>query len=142
MTLLDPVRLPMHVVEAIHERQISEHGGNDGLRDRGLLESALPRHRRQSKHGGEPVNIPALSAAYGFGLTRNHPFVDGNKRTAYVVMRAFLILNGWKLIAPMTERYAAMKALAAGKLTEEDLAEWLRRNSRPERVGEEQEQRA
>jgi len=142
MTPLDPVWLPVHVVEAIHERQIAEHGGDSGIRDRGLLESAVARPRHQLSYGGEDVDIPALAAALGFGLARNHPFVDGNKRTAYVVMRAFLILNGWELVAPMTERYPAMMALAAGQLTENDLAEWLRRNCRPERVSEDQEQYA
>ncbi|MGB0514376.1 MAG: type II toxin-antitoxin system death-on-curing family toxin [Wenzhouxiangellaceae bacterium] len=140
MTVLDPVWLPVHVIEAIHERQIAEHGGDSGIRDHGLLESAVARPRHQLSYGGDRIDIPSLAAAYGFGLARNHPFVDGNKRTAYVVMRGFLILNGWELIAPMTERYPAMMALASGQLAEQDLAEWLRRNSRPEQVSEAREQ--
>lgn len=121
---------------AIHARQIAEHGGTDGVRDRGMLDSALARPQQLFAYGGDGVDLAALAAAYGYGISRNHAFVDGNKRTAYVVMRTFLILNGWDLVAPMPDRYTAMLTLASGDLSEEELAAWLRENSRPDRVTE------
>jgi death-on-curing protein len=136
MISCDPVWVPIALVEAVHERQIAEHGGGSGIRDRGMLESALARAQQLQAYGGADVDIPALAAAYGYGIARNHAFVDGNKRTAYVVMRLFLAMNGWDLVAPMPDRYATMIDLAAGELSEEALADWLRRNSRPEQVSE------
>lgn len=121
---------------SIHDRQIAEHGGSDGVRDRGMLDSALARPRQLHAYGGDQIDLPSLAAAYGYGISRNHAFIDGNKRTAYVVMRTFLVLNGWDLVAPMADRYTAMLRLAAGDLTEDELAAWLRQNSRPDQVTE------
>lgn len=110
---------------AMHNEQIAEHGGGDGVRDLGLLESALARP--QNLHAYEPdSDIAALAAAYGFGIVKNHPFIDGNKRTGYVVMETFLILNGRALMASREEKYFTILALASGDLSEEELTEWLR----------------
>lgn len=136
MIARDPVWVSADLVEAVHERQIAEHGGGSGIRDRGLLESALAKPQQLYAYGEEDVDIPALAAAYGYGIARNHAFVDGNKRTAYVVMRLFLVLNGWELVALMPDRYTTMLALAAGDLSESELVEWLRTNSRPAQVSE------
>ncbi len=113
------------VVLAIHEAQLAEHGGIAGIRDEGLLSSALARPHNLEAYGDDP-DVAALAAAYAFGIARNHPFLDGNKRTAFVVMELFLDLNGWILEADDTDCIATMMALAAGDLTEEALAGWLR----------------
>lgn len=136
MMVTEPTWIPIGLAEAIHQRQIAEHGGGDGVRDTGMLESALARPQQLFAYGGEEVDIPALAAAYAFGISRNHPFVDGNKRTAYVVLRTFLILNGWDLVCPLVDRYPVFLALAAGELDEAELTAWLRRNVRTDRVSE------
>jgi len=115
------------VVLAVHEQQIAEHGGTQGVRDIGLLESALARPQNLAVYG-EP-DLAAMAAAYAFGIARNHPFLDGNKRTSYVVTRVFLALNGLNLTADETTRLQVWLSLGAGDLTEEDLAEWLRSNT-------------
>jgi death-on-curing protein len=109
---------------AIHEEQIRDHGGAEGLRDLGLLESALARPRHAWAYGVQ--DPPALAAALGHGIARNHPFVDGNKRTAFVAVETFLLLNGLALIAGDAECVVAMLDLAAGEMTEEEFALWLR----------------
>lgn len=116
------------VVLAVHEQQIAEHGGTQGVRDLGLLESALARPQNLAAYG-EP-DIAAMAAAYAFGIARNHPFLDGNKRTSYVVTRVFLTLNGMDLVADDATRLQVWLNLGAGDLTEEKLAEWLRSNTR------------
>jgi death on curing protein len=113
------------VVLAIHEEQLAEHGGGVGLRDEGLLASALARPQNQLAYGDAP-DAAALAAAYGFGLARNHPFMDGNKRTAFVVLELFLNLNGWELSADDTDCIATVMALASGSLKEDELAAWVR----------------
>lgn len=125
----EPVWIREDSVRAIHERQLAEHGGFSGVRDEGLLSSALHRPQ-QLYHYGTP-DILALAAAYGFGIARNHPFFDGNKRTAYITMRLFLTLNGHDITASAEERYAVMIALAAGEVTEEALLAWLQEHSAP-----------
>lgn len=120
----EPVWVEHSVVLAIHDAQIAEHGGAAGLRDGGLLESALARPRQFWSYG-EP-DLSDLAAAYGFGIARNHPFVDGNKRTAYVVMEMFLALNAIKLTASDEDSVVTMLDLAAGNLTEQELSAWLR----------------
>ncbi|HEY9065646.1 MAG TPA: type II toxin-antitoxin system death-on-curing family toxin [Burkholderiaceae bacterium] len=115
------------VVLAVHEEQLAEHGGALGIRDPGLLESALARPRHLAAYG-EP-DVAALAAAYGYGLARNHPFVDGNKRTAFVAVELFLALNGGELLAEDADCVLTMLALAAGDLDEAAFAEWLRRHS-------------
>ena len=111
---------------AIHQRQISEHGGREGLRDEGLLASALARPQNFLAYAQPPPDIAALAAAYAFGIARNHPFVDGNKRTALVAARTFLLLNGVNLRASQDEKYLTFLQLAQGSLTEEQLADWIR----------------
>ena len=115
------------VIRAVHDEQLAEHGGAEGLRDLGLLESALARPPQLAAYG-EP-DTAALAAAYGFGLARNHPFVDGNKRTAFVAVELFLMLNGTTLTANDVECVLTMLDLAAGHLTEPAFAEWLRENT-------------
>jgi death-on-curing protein len=115
------------VVVAIHESQLAEHGGIAGIRDEGLLESALARPRNLEAYG-EEVDEAALAAAYAFGIARNHPFLDGNKRTAFVVMELFLNLNGWILNADDADCISTMLSLATGELGEKMLATWLRRH--------------
>ncbi|MFW5927001.1 MAG: type II toxin-antitoxin system death-on-curing family toxin [Wenzhouxiangella sp.] len=134
--MIDPTWVSIELVEAIHERQIAEHGGGEGIRDRGMLESALVRPQQLLAYGGADVDVPALAAAYAYGIARNHPFVDGNKRTAYVVCRTFLVLNGWDMVGPLGDRYPVFLSLAAGELEEQDLADWLRRHSRSDQVSE------
>ena len=114
-----------NTVYALHERQIAEHGGGSGLRDEGLLLSALARPENLYAYG-ENADITALAASYAFGIAKNHPFVDGNKRTAHVVMRTFLLLNGFDLVATQTDKYIAILNLAEGSLSEEELATWIR----------------
>ena len=110
---------------AMHMRQIAEHGGGDGVRDMGLLESALSRPKNIEAY--EPdADIARLAVAYAFGIAKNHPFVDGNKRTALVACRTFLILNGYQLTADPADKYLTFLSLAEGTVSEDELAEWLR----------------
>jgi death-on-curing protein len=113
-------------VIAIHQRQISEHGGSEGLRDEGLLASALARPPNVLAYAQPPPDLAVLAAAYAYGIARNHPFVDGNKRTALVAARTFLLLNGVNLEANQDEKYLTFLQLAQGTLTEEQLADWIR----------------
>jgi death-on-curing protein len=124
-----PAWIAVEVVLAIHEEQLAEHGGGAGIRDRGLLDSALARPRNAVGYG-DP-DLCNLAAAYAFGIARNHPFIDGNKRTAFVVCELFLAINGLILIADDSECVLTMLALAAGDLTENAFAEWLRDHTRP-----------
>ena len=115
----------LDTVLALHKRQIAEHGGGEGVRDLGLLESALARP--QNLHAYEPeTDLASLAAAYAFGIAKNHAFVDGNKRTALVVMRTFLILNGSDINASQEDKYLTILALAEGSLAEDTLAQWIR----------------
>jgi len=110
---------------AAHVEQLAQHGGPEGIRDLGALESALARPANLAAYG-DP-DAAALAAAYAFGIARNHPFVDGNKRTAAVVSVAFLFVNGLDCLATPAELTVAFLALAAGELTEEEMAAWFRR---------------
>ena len=125
--MAEPVWVELDVVLAIHDEQLAEHGGQPGVRDPGLLESALGRPRNQFAYG-EP-SITRLAASYAFGISRNHPFLDGNKRTSLVVAELFLELNGYELIASDAQCVATFLQLAAGELTEDQLAEWITANS-------------
>ena len=112
-------------VLAMHRRQLAEHGGGDGVRDIGLLGSALARPQNIAAY--EPdADIARLAAAYAFGIAKDHPFVDGNKRTSLVACRTFLILNGYQLNAAPAEKYLTFLSLAEGTLSEDELAQWLR----------------
>jgi death on curing protein len=120
----EPRWLDADVALAVHDRQLAEHGGGTGVRDQGMLESALARPINAWGYG---VDDPAaLAAAYAFGVARNHPFIDGNKRTAWVLARLFLALNGYQLRFAAGDAIAAMLALAAGELSEEEMADWFR----------------
>lgn len=112
-------------VDAVHLDLVREHGGVPGIRDEDALESALARPRQQSAYG-DPPDLEALAAAYAYGLARNHPYHDGNKRIAFVTAAVFLGLNGRRLSAPQEDVVAVMLELAAGSLTETALAEWMR----------------
>lgn len=116
------------VIIAIHEAQLAEHGGTAGTRDAGLLESALARPRNLRAYEAPDIADPA--AAYGFGIARNHPFVDGNKRTAYVAVELFLDVNGHELVADDPASVLTMLALAAGDIDEPTFAGWIREHSR------------
>ncbi len=113
------------VVLAIHEAQLAEHGGLSGIRDEGLLSSALARPLNLEAYGAD-VDVAALAGAYAFGIARNHPFTDGNKRTAFVVMELFLNLNGLDLDADDSICISMMMTLASGELDEKMLIKWLR----------------
>ena len=127
----DPIWISSELAMAIHKRQLAEHGGADGVRDMGLLESAIGRPRQLFAYTDPTPDIPSLAASYAFGIARNHAFIDGNKRTAYVVCRTFLLLNGFDLTASKEERYQTFLDLAAGALTEQQLAAWLAAHTRP-----------
>ena len=122
------VWLDAGVLRAVHEEQLAEHGGASGTRDDGLFESALARPLNLAAYG-EP-DVHALAAAYGVGLAKNHPFIDGNKRTAFVAVELFMELNGHELTAGDTECVLTMLAVAAGQMDEIALAHWLRQHSR------------
>ena len=117
---------------AIHERQLAEHGGGSGVRDESLLESALARPQQLFAYGDPPPDLAALAASLAFGLARNHPFVDGNKRTAAVACELFLALNNAALQADNVELYPVCLSLADGSLSETDFAGWLRPRLRRE----------
>ena len=121
----DPIWISVELAIAIHKRQLAEHGGADGVRDMGLLESAISRPRHLFAYEQPTPSIPALAAAYAFGIARNHAFIDGNKRTAYVVCRTFLVLNGFDLTATKEQRYQMFLDLAAGSISQEQLTVWL-----------------
>ncbi len=112
------------VVFAVHDRQLAEHGGLEGIRDQGAVESALGRPQNLAAYG-DP-DAADLAAAYAFGLAHNHGFSDGNKRTAWVIARLFLVLNGFKLVFDPAEAVRTVEAVAAGTLNEAALAAWFR----------------
>ncbi|MBI4502277.1 MAG: type II toxin-antitoxin system death-on-curing family toxin [Gemmatimonadetes bacterium] len=120
----EPRWLERLVVDAVHWDQIREHGGLAGVRDETALESALARPRHKW-HYQETIELTTLAAAYGFGLCRNHPYRDGNKRVAFVVMVVFLELNGLSLRAEEAEVVTVMLSLADGRLSEKELGTWL-----------------
>lgn len=111
---------------ALHDRQLAEHGGSAGVRDEGLLQSALARPQQLFSYGDPPPDLAALAASLTYGLARNHPFVDGNKRTAAVACELFLALNDAILEATNVELYPVYLALAEGSLGETEFADWLR----------------
>lgn len=111
---------------AVHDRQLAEHGGGSGVRDEALLESALARTQQLFVYGNPPPDLADLAASLAFGLARNHPFVDGHKRTAHVFYRAFIALNDGDFVAGAEEKYAAMIGLAEGSISEQEFAAWLR----------------
>ena len=118
--------LSLQVVLAIHDEQLATHGGSGGLRDAALLESAL--NRPLNKWNYENAELPELAAAYAYGIARNHPFVDGNKRTSLLALYTFLGINGVDFIVSEADAAAMILALAAREVSEESLARWIRDN--------------
>jgi death on curing protein len=121
--------LTAKAVQATHEELIARYGGISGLRDDGLLESAVARPQNLAAYRQE-ISVASLSAAYAWGLLRNHPFVDGNKRTALAAMVVFLELNGWELKCSEAEETVMVLRAAAGEVTERAWSEWVQRNTR------------
>ena len=121
-----PVWLTPEIVIAIHEMQLAEHGGPAGIRDMGMLESALGRPQNKFAYG--ETDLAVLAAAYGFGVARNHPFIDGNKRTSLMVIYTFLGINDVEFFVPEAEFATIILDLAAGEVSEESLARWIRDN--------------
>ena len=118
--------LSQPIVLAIHDEQLVAHGGSGGVRDIALLESAL--NRPLNKWNYENAELPELAAAYAYGIARNHPFVDGNKRTALLALYTFLGINGIDFVVAEADAAAVILALAAGEVSEESLARWIRDN--------------
>jgi death on curing protein len=116
------------VLLILHDESLAEHGGGVGIRDDGLLDSALARPLNTQAYG--TPDIAELAAAYGFGLAKNHPFVDGNKRAAFLAVGLFLYLNGYRLTANQADATRAVLALAAGDIGEAQFAQWIRDNIR------------
>lgn len=122
----EPFWLTRRIIIAIHDEQLAIHGGASGLRDEVMLESALDRPR--NKWSYESADLPELAAAYAFGIARNHPFVDGNKRTSLLALYTFLGVNGIDFVVPEAEAAAMILSLASGEVSEESLARWIRDN--------------
>jgi len=122
----EPEWLDVNIVLDVHAEQLALFGGADGVRDRGLIESALGRPRHKFAYGES--DLAALAAAYAFGIAENHPFVDGNKRTAFASMLVFLGLNGIDFDVPPQDATVMIVSLAAGEVSEESLARWIRDN--------------
>lgn len=128
--MTEPVWIRQDVVLAMHEEVLLLHGGPEGVRDMGLLESALARPKNIFAYSEETPSLARLAASYAKGIVANHPFVDGNKRTAFTVSVTFLSLNGLQLTAPREERILKFWALAAGEISEEQLADWFAHDTR------------
>lgn len=122
--MTEPTWLPTELVIAIHEEQLRQFGGPPGIRDLGALESALGRAVNRFHY--DKSDLPALAAAYAFGIAKNHAFVDGNKRTAWLAIITFLGLNNVDFVVPEPEAVVIMLALAAGEVDEDGLARWIR----------------
>jgi death on curing protein len=131
VTVDDPIWIVTDDVLVIHAEQLAEHGGQAGVREMSLLESAIGRPRHLFAYTDPTPTVVELAASYAFGIARNHAFLDGNKRTAYVVCRLFLVQNGVDMMASSDERYSVFLGLAAGTVSEAELAEWLRQHTRP-----------
>ena len=115
------------VLYAVHDAQLAEHGGLSGVRDAGLFASALARPQNVAAYGN--ADYADLAAAYGYGIARNHPFIDGNKRTAFVAVELFLAINGFELLADDAACVLTLLGVAAGELEEADFSKWIRTNS-------------
>ena len=129
--MIEPEWILPSLVETIHQEQIDEHGGLAGVRDAGLLDSALGKPLQLEAYGEPPPDAAALAASYGYGISRNHPFIDGNQRTGFVAAELFLRLNGQVLCADDASCVLTMLAVAAGDISEADFAAWLRAHSAP-----------
>jgi death-on-curing protein len=124
----EPIWVSRRVLELLHDESLAEHGGAEGLRDSGLLDSAMARAQNIYAYEND-ADLIRLAAAYAIGIAKNHPFVDGNKRAVFIAAGLFLRLNGIRLKADKAEAVLVVLDLAAGELTESQFAEWLRRNA-------------
>jgi len=127
VTLFDPSWLLPKTVELLHEEQIAEHGGDSGIRSRALLESSLAAPAQMHHYGDS--DLFDLAACYGYRIARNHPFVDGNKRTAWICSRLFLRLHGCDIAASDHDKVETMLQVASGTITEAEFASWLRQHA-------------
>src|ERR1700742_4214070 len=128
---MEPIWIQQRTVISAHEESLTEHGGPSGIRDIGMLESALARPKNLYAYSESEPSLCRMVAAYAFGIAANHPFVDGNKRAALIASVTFLKLNGLRLTAEKGDRYLTFYGLAAGNVSEEDLAAWFERNTEP-----------
>ena len=124
----EPTWINLRVLKAFHELRINEHGGFPGLRDEGLLLSALSRLENAYHCSDVKPDVAELAAAYGFGLAKNHPFNDANKRTALIAIRLFLKLNGYDLAVSPEDKYKTIIRVAASHMSEDELSQWIRKN--------------
>jgi death on curing protein len=124
--MTDWIWLDRQVLLAVHDEQLAEHGGQIGVRDMTLFESALARAQQVAAYG-EP-DVATLAAAYGYGISRNHPFLDGNKRTAFVAVELFLMLNGYRLAASDVDCVLTMLDVASGQISEAEFAAWIQKH--------------
>ncbi len=127
----EPLWMDTADVVIAHDLELAAHGGSTGIRDQGLLESALARPKNIWAYAESRPSLPRLAAAYAFGISANHPFVDGNKRTALVVSFAFLDVNGLEVTASQEDAFLTILGLAAGEINEDQLAAWFERNTAP-----------
>ena len=126
-----PIWIEFPEALVMHDHALTEHGGGQGLRDQAMLESALARPKNLQAYSRKRVSLAQLAAAYAFGIARNHPFVDGNKRTALIVSFTFMELNGFEIQAAPENTYLTFLELAGGKVDDQDLADWLHRHAVP-----------
>lgn len=129
--MIEPIWIRLDAVLAMHEEALAEHGGPSGVRDMGLLESALARPKNLFAYAEHSPSLAQLAASYAKGIVANHPFVDGNKRAAFLVSLTFLLRNGFVVTAPKEDRVLTFWHLADGTLSEEQLAAWFERNTAP-----------
>ena len=129
--MAEPIWMNLEDAVITHDRELALHGGGTGIRDMGMLESALAKPRNLWAYADSPLALERLAASYAFGISSNHPFVDGNKRTALVVSFAFLDVNGLEVTASQEDAYLTFLALAAGNVSEDQLAAWFAHNTTP-----------
>ena len=130
---MEPIWVLKKAVLAFHDESLAEHGGSSGVRDMGLLESALARPQNLLAYSEEEPSLCRLAAAYAYGIVSNHPFVDGNKRAGLITALTFLRLNGLSVTGEMTERYLIFYGLAEGMVNEAELAVWFQKNTASEK---------
>jgi death on curing protein len=129
--MIEPIWIRLDAVLAMHEEALAAHGGPSGVRDMGLLESALARPKNLFAYAEQSPSLAQFAASYAKGIVANHPFVDGNKRAAFLVSLTFLLRNGFVVTAPKEDRVLTFWSLADGTLSEEQLAAWFERNTQP-----------
>jgi death-on-curing protein len=129
----EPLWISLQYALIAHDEQLAEHGGQEGVRDLSGLESAIMRPQQMLHYASTPPGLARLAAAYAVGISRNHPFVDGNKRTALVVCFTFLKINGLNVTAEPIERYAMFEGLASGNISEQKFTKWLENCVEPKR---------